>query len=292
LNVRDTSTRRPGFLIIGAMKAGTTSLFQWLASHPAVFVPSIKEPNYFSDDRAWMRGQRWYEDLFTNARPGQITGEASVSYTDPTRSALAATRIARSLPDVRLLFVVREPAERLRSHYRHEVLRGRERRSLGEALADDSSRYVARSMYFASLQPYLTNFARESLCIVRFEELFGLDEATWNRVLAFLHLPPLPRPTTHLNESASRAQFSPAMKLLWDVGVRRPPRLVPASLRRALKPLALRQRSSPLLSSADESLPSSVVDALEDDQRQLDQWMESITMGTHPSAPKSEGRSH
>lgn len=283
-----TSTRRPSFLIIGAMKAGTTSLFQWLGAHPDVYVPRIKEPNFFSDDRKWMRGSRWYEDLFANAEPGQLAGEASVRYTDPARSAVAATRIARSLPDVRLLFVVRDPAERLRSHYRHEVQRGRERRSLRESLADDRSRYLARSMYFACLEPYIARFPRGSLCIVRFEELFGQEDTAWSTVLAFLHLTPRPRPSAHLNSSARRDQFSPALRLLWDAGVRRPPRLAPSRLRRALRPLLLRRQPSPLLSTAEEPLPGSVTDALEDDQRQLERWMEATEKFAHPSHPSAQ----
>lgn len=265
----------PDFLIIGAMKAGTTSLFSWLGSQPEVFVPTIKEPNFFSDDRLWNKGEVWYRELFRGRRPGQIAGEASVAYTDPAYAARAASRIAPLLPDVKLVFVARDPVERLRSHYRHEVLRRRERRRLIDALADPRSPYLARSRYFACLEPYTVSFARDHIRVARFEDLFGPRDEAWLSLLAFLGVDARPRPTAVLNASADRAQFTPTMRAMWDVGLRRSPRFVPPVARRLLRPLLIRSRSSPLLSTADEPLPRAVLTAVWEDTERLEGWLRS-----------------
>src|SRR3954454_4204373 len=95
--------RPPDFLIIGAMKSGTTSLFEWLGEQPEVWLPAMKEPRYFAPGHAQNfdryvddgYGRDWYFDLFAGAPSGAITGEASPSYTEGGQQFLAAARIAR-----------------------------------------------------------------------------------------------------------------------------------------------------------------------------------------------------
>jgi hypothetical protein len=275
----------PEFLIVGAMKAGTTSLFSWLGSQPEIYVPSVKEPNFFNDERIWSKGEGWYRGLFAETGPDQISGEASVGYTAPSGAAVSAPRIASVLPDARIVFLVRDPIERLRSHYRHEVLRGRERRSFEEALADRRSPYVERSCYFKCFEPFTLLFRRERIAIVRSEELYGPREEAWHDVLAFLGLGARPRPATQLNVSEERPQFSPAMRALWDAGLRRPPSFVPAVVRRALRPLLLRRSPDPLLRTAGGSVPAEIVATLEDDAARFKAWLgatstEPISGGT------------
>jgi hypothetical protein len=262
------------FLIVGAMKAGTTSLSAWLGSQPEVFVPSMKEPNFFSDDAVWKKGVAWYQDLFERGGPGRIAGEASVAYTDPTYAVVSASRIAQVLPDVKLVFVTRDPIDRLRSHYRHEVLRGRERRPLTEALQDLSAPYIGRSRYFACFEPFTELFRRERICVVPFEDLFGGSEDAWLHLLAFLGISGRSRPTTQLNASVDRAQFTPAMRVAWDAGIRRSPRFVPAFVRKAVKPLFLRSRPDPLIETANESVAPGVVDILQADANRMLAWLD------------------
>ena len=92
----------------------------------------MKEPVFFSDETAWNRGTDWYRSLFAESAPGSLTGEASVEYTDPAVADTAAARIAATIPDARLVCLLRDPIDRLRSHYRHEVQRG-----LGVARGDE-----------------------------------------------------------------------------------------------------------------------------------------------------------
>jgi hypothetical protein len=251
----------------------------------------VKEPSFFADERIWMRGLDWYRGLFEDATADQLTGEASVIYTDPSRAVVAASRIAHALPDVKLLFLVRDPIERIRSHYRHEVLRGRERRSLREALTDPGSAYATRSLYFTCLHPYLVRFPKEQVCIVRSEKLFGADDDTWDGILAFLGLAPRPRPSTHLNASSGRDQFGPAMTVMWEAGLRRSPRWMPTSVRRALRPLLIRRRSSPLLETAAEPVPDSVALKVQEDLARLERWMEEDAAASPPMVGHRAGRS-
>jgi hypothetical protein len=255
------------------MKAGTTSLFDWLGLQPEVFVPQMKEPNFFCEDHAWSRGSNWYASLFRDASSDQHIGEASVGYTDPSRSALSASRIESVLPGVRLLFVARDPVERARSHYRHAVLRGREKRTLSEALAAADSPYVERSLYYRCLEPYLERFPREQICVGTFESLFGPDEAGWGEVLRFIGLAPRARPATHRNASAEREQFSPTMRLLWDAGVRKVPGAVPSFARRAVKPLLFRRSPDPLLRTAEGPFPRRTIEGFAQDSELLRQWV-------------------
>ena len=269
----------PGFLLIGAMKAGTTSLFNWIAAQSEVFVPTVKEPGYFGDPRAWKRGLEWYASLFADARPGQLTGEASVIYTHPSRSATVASRVGRVLPNAKLIFLARDPVERLRSHYKHEVLRGRERRRMEEVLLDASSDYVVRSLYFACLEPFVHQFPREQIHVAEAEDLFGADGESWRKILAFLGMDDRPRPDIHSNASADRAQFSQLARLSWDRGFRRPPVRLPQVVRRIARPVFIRSRPSPLLATAEATIPDHVMSSISDDRDRLDDWLGHQTAG-------------
>ena len=111
----------------------------------------------------------------------------------------------------------RDPATRLRSHFRHEVLRGRETKPLSVAVAAPRNAYVARSSYGEVLRPWLAA-APDRLLVVVSEELFA-DETTWPVVLEHLGLPPAPKPIRAHNSTEGKAAFSPVMRRLWDIGL-------------------------------------------------------------------------
>ena len=106
---------RPNFLIIGAGKSGTTSLWSLLGQHPEIFVSRIKEPSFFSNDEQYTRGWMWYESLFRGARGENAIGEASNSYSATGIHPDTVRRIVESLPGVRLIYLVRNPFERMES---------------------------------------------------------------------------------------------------------------------------------------------------------------------------------
>lgn len=179
----------PDFLVIGAMKAATTSLHEYLRGHPEVFMPPQKEVDYFSVDAHWERGPDWYRQLFATAPPGSVTGEASPSYSKHPEYPRAAERIARSAPEVKLIYCVREPIARTLSHYRHEVVRGREHRPFAEAIEQDH-RYLDASRYGLQLEQYVDRLVPDRIFVVESEHLRGGRTAVMSRLFEFLGVDP------------------------------------------------------------------------------------------------------
>ena len=140
------SARLPNFIVIGAMKSGTTSLFHYLQAHPQVFMSPLKEVEFFVEEKNWRRGMDWYRAQFAGASPGALAiGEASTAYTKYPEYPGVPERIASSLPDARLIYILRDPIERIRSHYQHRVLSGAEREPLERAVLNDE-RYMNLSL--------------------------------------------------------------------------------------------------------------------------------------------------
>ncbi len=200
----------PDFLVIGAMKAGTTSLFNYLAGHPQINPPFRKEIKYF--DIHYPQGLGWYRAHFPvrfKMKAGILTGEATPYY---LFHPLAAQRAARSLPRARLIVLLRNPVDRAFSHYNHMVRVGREPLSFEEALEREPERlageadriaadprystfkhlhysYLARGRYLEQLQKWFACFPRAQIGIFQSEELFSSPAAAFARILAFLGLP-------------------------------------------------------------------------------------------------------
>ena len=131
----------PTFLIIGTMKGGTTSLHRYLRQHPEVFMPERKELNFFLDEyagppidppeeRNWSRGITWYERQFAGAERERAVGEASANYSRYPTYPGVAERIAEVVPQMKLIYLMRNPIDRVLSHYLHDFANGREQRPL------------------------------------------------------------------------------------------------------------------------------------------------------------------
>jgi hypothetical protein len=241
---RFTSGDLPDFLIVGAMKAGTTSLYRWLGQQEEVFMPTRKEPNFFCDQPVWSKGLGWYAEQFSDALPAQIRGEASVKYTAPEHNAKAAGRIWETLPWARLIFVARHPIDRLRSHYRHQVRRGRERRPLSAALEQPNNEYIRYSMYDKCLQPYFALFPKEQIRVVRFEDLIDREASGWEAVLSHLGLVSRPCPPVAYNTSSKKTQFTRPMLWTWERGLLRRVDAVPHVVRAIGKRILIRRTGS------------------------------------------------
>ncbi|MFQ5523302.1 MAG: sulfotransferase domain-containing protein [Acidimicrobiia bacterium] len=183
----------PSFLIIGAMKTGTTSLYHYLRHHPEVFMPETKELDFFVERRNWKLGIGWYEAQFAEAGAATAVGEASPNYTKRHDDPDVAARIADTLPDVRLIYLVRHPLERMVSMYRQTVADGVEARPIEEAFAANRD-YLLTSMYAWQLEPYLERFPQEHILVLTTESLRRQRAATVARVFEFLGVDPSWRP--------------------------------------------------------------------------------------------------
>lgn len=200
-----TLAGKPNLFIIGAMKSGTTSLHEYLGTHPEIAMSRVKEPGYFAEELTWHRGETWYLDLFAEDRRYRYRGESSTQYTMlPTLQGVAA-RIHRFNPDARLLYIMRNPFERTLSHYWHNVRvrnpreGGGEPRSLLQAVREQP-RYLAYSDYATQLAPYIEHFGRDALYALTFESLVTNPQRELDRIYRWLGLPPHP-----LGERGSRA---------------------------------------------------------------------------------------
>jgi hypothetical protein len=179
-------SKLPNFLVIGAMKSGTTSLYHYLRHHPQVFMPETKEVNFFNPLRNWRRGIEWYEQHFQGAGDGVIAiGEASTSYTKFPWIRDVPTRIAAVLGEIRLIYLVRDPIQRMQSHYLFNVGTGHERRSIEEAFRKESM-YLNISRYALQIEQYTLCFPRDRLLVIESRDLREDRIATLRTVFRFL----------------------------------------------------------------------------------------------------------
>lgn len=167
--------------IVGAMKAGTSSLHEYLHQHPEIFMSRFKEPQYFAPHRTrygmWGQGHPlpepgidWYLRLFADAGNVKYCGESSVSYTARHWVSGCEERIWQFNPKARIIYLMRDPVERALSHYWHFVAAGRETLPPLAAVRrrDD---YLARSDYAYQIEPYLRRFGENQVYLLTTEEL-------------------------------------------------------------------------------------------------------------------------
>lgn len=179
----------PNTLVIGALKSGTTSLHTYLGRHPQIQMSDPKELNFFSGGRAsnWHRGRDWYASHFVES--AQIRGESSTSYSFYPVVCGVPSRVHAMIPEARLIYCVRDPLDRLVSHYLHLRGEGRERRSLDDVLSDPDlgkSRYIIRGRYWSQLKQYLDWFSQDQLLVISFEDMKEHRAETLARVFRFL----------------------------------------------------------------------------------------------------------
>lgn len=182
----------PTFLIIGAMKSGTSSLYNYLKKHPEVFMArakaSTKTIHYFCERRNLHKGRDWYESLFETDSPERYKayGEASGSYSKYPGFKNVPEQIHALVPDIKLIYIVRDPVERTISHHSHLVLTGRIESSLAETLKDFDIGIVNTSRYFMQIEHYLPYFSRDQFHIVCSEEMRDNRKATLQDVFRFI----------------------------------------------------------------------------------------------------------
>jgi hypothetical protein len=185
---RQQPGRLPNLVVIGGLKCGTTSLHHYLNLHPEVEMSRPKELNFFVAELNWPLGTEWYATHFSGQ--ALVRGESSPHYTSRPRFEGVAERMRSVLGEARLVYVVRDPIDRMLSHYLHNVGGGYERRALADALGDPRSAYVNRSLYSFQLEPYLEQFGAERIEIISREELKGERPGTMRRLFTFLGVDP------------------------------------------------------------------------------------------------------
>lgn len=213
--------RKIDFLVIGAPKAGTTSLFEYLRTHPELNLPRFKETNFFLD-HTYGRGVDWYFDwILAGSSPGLVNGEVSVRYmagtsrtedaaekagTFPDEAGLdpeqvVPSRIRAALPEAKLIAVLRDPVSRCVSEHGMATLRGAETRDVDEAVTallrpeqlakaracfSATDAYVVQSEYGRILAPYFEMFPPENILVLYTKELVDDAAAVMRRIFGFV----------------------------------------------------------------------------------------------------------
>jgi hypothetical protein len=270
-----TADYLPDFLIIGRPKSGSTSVARWLADQPEVWFSSVKEPRFFNRQDQWERGLDWYRSLFHGARDGQLLGEATVGYTNPHIAAVAAERIVSTVPDCRLIYLIRHPADQIRSAYRHlRTFRTEPGASLAEALTRPGSDYVAHAMYYTCLAPYLDRFDREQILVVRMEDVVG-PGGGWDAIIGHLGLSARPRPDGAFNVSSEKGLQSRMQRVVGALDAGGLRSRLPSGVRRIGRRLMWRRgaRFRRMLDASRGPIPEGVLEPVWQDITRLEQWL-------------------
>lgn len=227
VNAGSNSSLKPDFFIVGAAKAGTTSLYHYLASHPDVYMSPVKEPHHFATDinienlrekvkkalkhqntekfittgmhgtlhRAYIRDRELYLKLFSKAEKGKLKGEASPSN---LFSTTAAQEIFNFNPQAKIIIILRNPVERAYSHYLMDRRIGFTNGSFSEALLQDekaahktwgaTSNYISLGMYFEQVKRYFAVFPSEQILVILLEDLKRDPAKMMKEIFRFLSI--------------------------------------------------------------------------------------------------------
>ncbi len=191
----------PNFLIAGGVASGTSFLSATLTNHPDIYLPRIQrpEPNFFHYSSKFENGMQWYlRTWFSEVKGQKAVGERSSLL---LQSKLAPERIKKQLPNIKLIFCLRNPAERSWGNYRFTVLEGLEDLPFEDAIRQEEERismatgqwaevqphaYVTRSRYSDCLRTYFDLFGKENILLIKSEELGKDPNANIKKVCDFL----------------------------------------------------------------------------------------------------------
>ena len=177
--------KKPDFLIIGAMKCATSTLHDQLAMQPGIFMSQLKEPNFFSNDEQYSKGLDWYLSHFQDAKETDICGESSTHYTKLPTYPHTVDRIYKQFPNIKLIYIMRHPIDRLISQYIHEWSQRIISVDINKAIYQYPE-LIAYSRYSMQLEPYLQTFKREQILLVFFERLLSHKQEELERICKFI----------------------------------------------------------------------------------------------------------
>lgn len=228
---------QPDYIVIGAMKCGTTTLAAQLGAQKGLFMTDPKEPNYFSDDDVFAKGAPWYEALFDGAEAGDLKGEASTHYTKRPELPQTVARMTAAVADVKLVYMIRNPMARLVSHYIHEWSQGVLSVPLDQAL-DSHTPLVDYGRYGWQVAPFIEAYGQDAVLLTSLERLKADQDGELQRIATHIgHDGPVRwlDDMAAENVSSERVRRLPLQGLIVD-------NPVATALRRVLVPKAVRNR--------------------------------------------------
>jgi hypothetical protein len=233
--------RSPDFIVIGAMKSATTTLHDQLAAQPGFFMSTNKEPNFFSNDENYARGLPWYQSLFDDADATDLCGESSTHYTKLPTYPDTVQRMKAALPQLKLIYMMRHPINRLVSHYLHEQFEWRMQVPIDKAV-EQYPELIAYGKYSMQLEPFLDAYGPENILLIFFERFVRQGVGELARIYRFLGCPSQPtwkHTSEATNVSSERMRESPIRDAIVNAPVLR-------TIRRRFIPKPWRERAKRL----------------------------------------------
>ncbi len=216
MGLNNRSERVANFLVIGAMKSATTTLYQDLSLNPKIYL-AVKELGLLKDAAVLTEaGRKAYASHFSSAKQGQVCGDISTEYSKAPEYPDVAEHAKRVLgPETKVIYLVREPVARLLSHHQH-MMNARGDEQMGEDINQEIYRrpeLINYSRYAMQLTPWLEQFGRENLQLIVFEDYVRNREQVADRVFDFLGVP---RIELQLDaEGANRGESRRVANKLW-----------------------------------------------------------------------------
>ena len=262
---------KPNLVIIGGQKCGTTSLHYYLKCHPEIFMSEIKELKFFVESETWTKGLCWYESNFNGS--AKIYGESSPQYTHYPHYRGVAKRMHSLIPNAKLIYIVRDPVDRVVSHYYQRVGGLKEERSINEVLHGSiDNGYINMGKYFMQVQQYLEYYSREEILIVTLESLIADQRNTLKSIFDFLGVNSnfynKELYSRTLNEGSKKKKLSSISRILY-------PKLLRQYLPYKLKLFAQRFGDNIEKPVINEENLSKIVNILKDDVAQFIQLTEN-----------------
>jgi len=236
----------PNLIVIGAQKCGTSVLHYYLSLHPEVSMSKPKELNFFIEERNWPRGLDWYKAQFD--AEATVRGEASPNYTAFPQHEGVPERMHSVVPEAKLIFMVRDPLERIAAHWVHNYAKRREKGTLAETLAHPNTSYVNRSKYAMQLERFLALYPKQQVMVFQQSELRLQRMETLRKVFEFVGVDPdftHPRFEQERHQTSGKTRATRLAVRLEKLGRSRRGRLIPSNfwlvlddrlpLRRAIK---------------------------------------------------------
>lgn len=236
----------PDFIVVGAMRSGTTTLYHMLRQHPEIGMSRMKETDYFVRTMNYPLGPKWYRNQF----PGdfRIYGEVSPNYSKNDLFMGVPKRIADVAPKARIIFLARDPVKRFVSHYMFSWHMGLAQVTPDELLDSDNGRHMLQcSRYASQVRSYLEHFPREQVLLLDFDELKSDPQGLLNTVTDFLGVSRIEYEASGTrNERSEIAAMPSTIQRLWRSRMfRRLDPLISRGMRDTARKLLTRKKRAP-----------------------------------------------
>jgi hypothetical protein len=259
----------PNLIVIGSQKCGTSGLHYYLGLHPEISMSKQKELNFFIAERNYPLGLGWYRAHFDPR--AKVRGESSPNYTAYPQHVGVPERMHSTVPEARLLYMVRDPIDRIAAHWVHNFAKRREKGDLSETLLHRNTSYLARSHYYIQLQQFLRLYPSEQVLLLEQEDLRNRRLETLRRVFAFVGVDPgfsHPSFSEERHRTARKTRPTQLAMPFERIGQTRRRRLIPAPFWRVVDNLFPFRRTIKV-PDVREALPPEALRSLREDAERL-----------------------